>query len=108
MSHTSRLIDIAQRKERLLGRIEQQRGVIAAACHAWKHPAGFIDRGIGAVIYLKSHPLLLVLGVVAMAAVGRRNFAGWVGRGWVLWRAWRALGNWMEQKIRRVIRKQQR
>ena len=94
MNYTDKLMDIAHHKERLVGRIEQQRSVITTACRAWERPAGFIDRGIGAVMYLKSHPLLLVLGVVVMAAVGRRNFAGWLGRGWVLWRAWRSLGNW--------------
>ncbi|MEK6594440.1 MAG: YqjK family protein [Pseudomonadota bacterium] len=97
MSYTSRRIDIARHKEWLLGRIEQQRGVIAAAANAWERPAGIIDRGIGAVIYLKNHPLLLVFGVVVMAAVGRRNFVGWVGRGWVLWRGWRSLGNWIRK-----------
>jgi hypothetical protein len=94
MNYASRRVEIAQHKGRLLGRVEQQRDMITAACRVWERPAGFVDRGIGAVIYLKSHPLLLALGAVAMAAVGRRNFVGWLGRGWVLWRGWRSLADW--------------
>jgi hypothetical protein len=37
---------------------------------------------------------LLALGVVAMAALGRRNFMGWLSRGWVLLRGWRAFSAW--------------
>lgn len=94
MNYTSRRVEIAQRKERLLGRIQLQREHIAVACQAWERPAGIIDRGIGAVIYLKSHPLLLALGAVAIAFIGRRNFMGWLGRGWVVWRGWRSLADW--------------
>jgi hypothetical protein len=94
MNYTSRRVEIAQHKERLLGRIEQQREVISAACRVWEVPVGIIDRGIGAIVYVKSHPLLLALGVVAMAALGRRNFMGWLSRGWVLLRGWRAFSAW--------------
>lgn len=94
MNYTSRRMEIAQRRERLLWRIQQQRELIATDCRVWERPAAFIDRGIGAVVYLKSHPLLLALGTVALAVFGRRNFVGWLGRGWVLWRGWRSLANW--------------
>lgn len=94
MDYTSRLIDIARRRERLLGRTEQQRVIIATACRALERPAGIVDRGIGALVYLKSHPLLMVVCVVVMATVSRRGLAGWIGRGWVLWRGWRSLANW--------------
>lgn len=94
MDYTSRLVDIARRKERLLGRTEQQRVIIASACHALERPAGIVDSGISAFVYLKSHPLLAVVCAVVVATVSRRRLAGWIGRGWVLWRGWRALASW--------------
>jgi hypothetical protein len=94
MNYTSRLVDIARRKERLLGRTEQQRVVIASACRALERPAGIVDRGISALAYFKSHPLLAAACAVVVATVSRRRLAGWIGRGWVLWRGWRSLANW--------------
>ena len=94
MDYTSRLVDIARRRERLLGRAEQQRVIIATACRALERPAGVVDRGISALVYLKSHPLLAVVGAAVVATVSRPRLAGWIGRGWVLWRGWRSLANW--------------
>ncbi len=92
---TDRLIELARRKERLIARAEQQRSGIADACMKWRKPLDLVDRGIAIVAYMKVHPLVLALAVAGVAAVGRRNLPRWIGRGFFVWRAWRATGAWM-------------
>ena len=94
MSGTARLIDVARRKERLLARIAQQREALAADCRVLVRPAALVDRGVEALVFVKSHPLLAGLAAAVIAVASRRRLAAWVGRGWVLWRAWRALARW--------------
>jgi hypothetical protein len=94
MSYTDSLVDIARRRERLIARAALQRDTVAVACRTLERPAALIDRGVGAVMYLKAHPLLLAAGVLAVTLLGRRNLAAWAGRGWVLWRAWRSFSAW--------------
>ncbi len=91
---TARLIELARRKERLIARAAQQRAGIAVACRMWRKPFSIIDQGIAVVAYLKAHPLVLALAVAGVAAVGRRNLPRWIGRGFFVWRAWRAVGVW--------------
>jgi hypothetical protein len=84
------LIEFARRKERLIGRAEQQRTVIAAACLQWREPFGIADRGLAIARYLKAHPIVIVVVVSVVAVVGRRNLLRWAGRGWIVWRFWRS------------------
>lgn len=91
---TDSLTELARRKERLIARAEQQRIVISASCLQLRKPLGMVDRGIAVVHYLKAHPLLLAAGILAMAAIGRRNLLGWAGRGLFVWRALRSVRLW--------------
>lgn len=91
---TARLIELARRKERLIARAAGQRAEIAAAGRAWRKPFSVIDQGIAVVAYLKAHPLVLALAVAGVAVVGRRSLPRWIGRGFFIWRAWRAVGTW--------------
>ena len=96
---TENLIELARRKERLIARVAGQRTVIADAYHRWQKPASMLDRGVAVARFLKSHPLLLAIGVAVAAVVGRRNLLQWAGRGWVLWRAWRTGGEWARRFV---------
>ncbi|MDP2240829.1 MAG: YqjK family protein [Burkholderiales bacterium] len=89
---TDSLIELARRKERLIARSGQQRIVISVACLQLQKPLSVVDRGIAIVSYLKAHPLVLAAGVVAAAIIGRRNLPRLIGRGFFVWRAWRAAG----------------
>lgn len=91
---TDDLIELARRKERLIARSEQQRIVISVACLRLQKPLGVVDRGIAIARFLKANPLVLAAGVVAAAIVGRSNLLRWVGRGLVVWRAWRSVDAW--------------
>jgi hypothetical protein len=88
------LAKIRRRKERLIGRTEAQRAAMADAWRYWQQPAHVVDRGIAVARFLKSHPLLLGVGVTAAVVLGRRNLLGWISRGWVVWRTFRSLRAW--------------
>lgn len=96
---TDDLIELARRKERLIARSEQQRTVISVACLQLQKPLSMVDRGIAIVGYLKAHPLVLALVIAGVAAVGRRNLLRWVGRGLVVWRAWRSVDAWARKSV---------
>ncbi len=91
---TDSLTELARRKERLIARAEQQRIVISASCLRLQKPLGMVDRGIAVVRYLQAHPLLLAAGILAVAAIGRRNLLSWAGRGLFIWRALRSVRLW--------------
>lgn len=94
---TDRLIELARRKERLIARAAQQRADLAIAGSRWRKPFAIADRGIAVVAYLRAHPLVLALAVAGVAAAGWRNLPRWIGRGFFVWRAWRAAGAWMRK-----------
>jgi len=94
---TESLAELARRKERLIARTAAQRSVIADVYHRWQMPVSLLDRGVAVARFLRSHPLLLAVGVAVAAAVGRRNLLYWAGRGWVAWRTGRALGAWLRK-----------
>lgn len=91
------LAEITRRKERLIGRAAAQRAAMADAWHYWQQPAHAVDRGIAAARFLKSHPLLVGVGVAAAVVLGRRNLLGWISRGWVMWRALRSFTAWAKK-----------
>jgi len=91
---TDNLIELARRKERLIARIEQQRIVISVACLRLQKPLSVIDRGIAIARYLKTHPLVLAVGVAVAAIAGRHNLLRWAGRGLFVWRTWRSVNAW--------------
>jgi len=94
---TGSLTELARRKEQLIARAEQQRRVISVSCLQLQKPLAMVDRGIAAVRYLRAHPLLLAAGVLAAAAIGRRNLLGWTGRGLFIWRALRSAQLWLRK-----------
>jgi hypothetical protein len=94
MMFAARRMEIARRKERLIALAAVQRTQAANAFRRWEGPAAVIDRGIEAVRYVKSHPLLLGAAVAVLVVAGRRSVFKWVGRGFVAWRAWQSLAPW--------------
>ncbi len=94
MSTTERLIELARRKERLIARAGVQRAAIAGTFRRWQKPIDVADRALAVVRFFREHPLLLATVVAAAAALRRRNLAGWIGRGYAAWRAFRAFSAW--------------
>jgi hypothetical protein len=99
MNQTDRLNEFARHKERLITRIEQQRGTLSGEWHTWEKPAALVDRGIAVVRFFKSHPLLITAGLALVVALRLHKFKGWLGRGLMLWRFWRSASTWLGRRF---------
>lgn len=91
MIYRERLIELAQRKERLIGTCARQRDQLAAQLSAWQAPLAVIDRGVSAARFLRSHPVAVAAAIIGAAVLGRRRLLRWAGRGVLMWRGWRTV-----------------
>ena len=94
MSAESR-IALAQRKARLLERIDVQRGQLAAYGAQLETPLAWADKALHAIQFVKERPWIAGVGVLMAVLLGRRNLFRWIGRGWSLWRALRFAREWL-------------
>ena len=83
--------DIMRERERLLMRCDAQRLDLAEMIAQLQGPLKVVDRAIEGINYLRSHPLVFGAGLVLLMMIRPRGWLGWVRRGFVLWRAYRAL-----------------
>lgn len=83
---TAKLTELAERRAALIARIAAQRAALSRIAATWRRPLAVADRGLAAVKLIRNHPALLV-GAAAFAAAFRpRRVAGWLRRGWRVWR----------------------
>jgi hypothetical protein len=79
---TQKLIELAERRARLIAKAEAQRATLAQSVQPWRRPLAVVDQGWAAI---KRHPAL-VAGAAVMLVVWRpRNIGKWLRRGWVAW-----------------------
>lgn len=82
----SRLIELAERRERLVARISRQRDELARHASPLKTVFTVADKGVAAARFLRRHPGL-VAGTVGLFVAWRpRRALLWLGRGWSLWK----------------------
>ncbi len=94
---TGRLIELAQRKQSLLSRAETERGMLASEFHALRRSLALADKGVATLAYFKAHPVILLAAVAVVGIMRPLGVMRWASRGFMLWRAWRALGNWSQR-----------
>ena len=85
------MVETMRQRERLLARCNAQRGEIASAVAQWKGPLAVADRAVEGIHYLRQHPVVLGVLVAILVLVQRRGWWNWAKRGFVVWRAYRAL-----------------
>ena len=66
------LTDITNRRQALLGKIDNQRMEVAALSRQWQKPLAAADLGLKAVRYIRAHPGW-VIGSVTLLLVWRRK-----------------------------------
>lgn len=86
-----RLIELAERRERLVAKAALQRDELARRAAPWKGVLAVADRGVEAVRYLRRHPGLVAGAVGLFVALRPARAFSWLRRGWSAWRMWRKL-----------------
>jgi hypothetical protein len=75
------------RRRVLLGRIASQRESLGQDIKPWVGPLALIDQGLGALRFLRRHPVLVAGGVSLLLTLYPRGRGGvWFGRGLIAWR----------------------
>jgi hypothetical protein len=92
---SKRLIELAERRERLVALAASQRSEFSSNLAPLKIGCAIADKGIMAVRYLQQHPALVAGGVGLLVALRPRKAIGWLRRGWFAWR--------MVQKLRQRL-----
>lgn len=87
-----RLIELAERRERLIALAASQRSEFSRSISPFKAGFAVADKGVMAVRYLQAHPALVAGGVGLFVALRPRKAFAWMRRGWFAWR--------MVQKLR--------
>jgi hypothetical protein len=94
----SRLIQLRERRARLLERAARQREELAGCVAALGTPIAIADRGIAIVRYIRARPgLVTAAAAIVMVLRPRRSF-GWARRGFALWQSWR----WLSTRLRKA------
>lgn len=78
-----------QRRGELLARIASQREQMAEIGARLQTPLEWGDRGVAAVRFLRSNPVL-VAGVIAVLLIRRRGVAGMAVFAWRVWKGYRS------------------
>jgi len=78
-------IELAERRARLVAQAEAQRTALAQGIAPWRGPLALADRGLAALHYLRSHPVLPIGAAAMVVALRPRRAVKWLQRGWVLW-----------------------
>ena len=92
---SKRLIELAERRQRLIALAASQRSEFSRNLSPLKAGCAVADKGVKAVRYLQQHPALVAGGVGLMVALRPRKAFNWLKRGWFAWR--------MVQKLRQHL-----
>lgn len=81
------IIQLSARRAALLAKIENQRLALADAITPLRRPLSLADKGLNAMRYLASHPVL-VAGIATAVVVATRpkNWIFVLGKGWMMLR----------------------
>jgi len=80
-----KLIQLAERRERLVAQAAAQRMALAQNIEPWRIPLALADQGLTAVRFIKSHPTWIAGGGFLLAALRPGRIGKWLRRGWVMW-----------------------
>lgn len=81
----AKLMQLAERRERLVMQAAAQRTTLAHNIEPWRTPLALADQGLAALRYLKNHPSWIVGGIFLFAALRPGRVGKWLRRGWVAW-----------------------
>ena len=82
---------LAARHELLLRRVHDQRAALVQRARGLAPAAGWAERGLRAWSYVRAHPWVVALPLIAAAAIGPRRVSRVLARVIVVWRVVRSL-----------------
>lgn len=82
---TSKLSQLAERREHLVTQAAAQRDALAQNMAPWRAPLALADQGVATCRTLVRHPALLLGATFMLAVLYRRRAAKWPGFLWVGW-----------------------
>lgn len=97
MPHAQALA-LALRRQRLLDRIAVQRDQLAACVEPLAKPLALADKVLQAGHIVREQPWIAGVAAFLLVVLRRRNVWRWIGRGWTLWRGWRAARRWLHDQ----------
>lgn len=83
---SKRLIELAERRERLVALAALQRSELSRKLFPLKAGCAVVDKGAMALRYLQQHPAVVAGGVGLLVALRPRKALAWLKRGWFAWR----------------------
>jgi len=95
-----RLAEIQARRERLVAKSAEQRDEVALLLSPWRGPLHVADRGLVAVVYVRTHPAIMVIAAAALVILAPRRAFRWTKRAFAVWRGYR----WAFKALNQVAR----
>lgn len=89
-----RLIQLAERRARLVERARAERESLAALIGRTDEAASWLATGRKLLDELRKQPLIVAAGAAFLIALRPRRALGWIAKGWSLWRLYRGARRW--------------
>ncbi len=86
-----KLIQLAERRERLVAQCSAQRITLALNAEPWRTPLARVDRGLAVLRCIKRHPVWMVGGGIVIAIIRPSRIGKWLRYGWMTWQIIRNL-----------------
>jgi len=81
---STKLSQLAKRRHKLIVQASAQREALQQCIEPWRAPLTLADRGLSAIRYVKSSPMLM-LGTMTLLGILRPTRVGkWLHRSWLL------------------------
>ena len=91
MNYRAHMLELAQKRERLLARCDFQREELQQFVVHSQRAFDAADRVVRVVRFFRAHPMALAGTVAVFALVQRRGWWGWMKRALFAWRAYRTI-----------------
>ncbi|MDP2246880.1 MAG: YqjK-like family protein [Nitrosomonadales bacterium] len=85
MGSNKKLIQIAEKRNRLIAEAASQRSLLGQNMELWRKPLSLADQALQVVAYIRSHPALLIGAGVALVVLSPKRTAKWLKLGWTGW-----------------------
>jgi len=87
-----KLIELAERRGRLIVQAAEQRTALTQNVEPWRIPLALADYGLAALRFIKNHSTWIAGGGILFAVLRPGQAGKWLKRGWAAWQIMKQLG----------------